>query len=135
MTAPFAFSFSAVIIMMAKFHIPFDQAMALFTALSINAASDFGIYPIGDCHDSLLKGIGTSESIKEAFFINGKAVLIDALLNSIVFAPLVISHFRPVALLGGVMVGMLGTCCFAALVILPSIMPWCIKREENYNAI
>ena len=129
MSVPFVFASSIIALVMVVCRVPLDQATACITALAINAAVDFSLYLIADYQDKLFEEWGPRDALEKAMRGRGKVVLTDIFLNCLCFAPLMLSHFIPVARLGWVMITMLIACGFGSLVILPALLPWCAKCQ------
>jgi predicted RND superfamily exporter protein len=128
---PFVFSSSVIVLVMILLRIPLDQATACITALTINAAIDFSLYMVADYQSALLSGKDLRESLRFALPEKGKIIVIDILLNSLCFAPLMLSRFIPVERIGWVMIVMLISCGFGSLVLLPALLPWCVRKSVN----
>ena len=124
---PFVFGSSVIVLVMILLRIPLDQATACITALAINAAIDFSLYMVADYQTALLSGKDLRQSLQYALPVRGKIIVIDILLNSLCFAPLMTSRFIPVERIGWVMIVMLIACGFGSLVLLPALLPWCVK--------
>jgi len=135
MSVPFVFGTAVIALVMIFFRVPLDQATACITALAINAAIDFSIYLVADYQTALLGGRRSEEALHSAMLGKGKVVLIDILLNCLCFAPLMLSHFIPIARLGWIMITMLIACGFGSLVIMPALLPWCVKESKEYGGI
>ncbi|MFA6550977.1 MAG: hypothetical protein WCV41_00385 [Patescibacteria group bacterium] len=131
MSTPFIFATSAIAIVMIICRVPLDQATACITAFAINAASDFGLYPMDECRKLLQKGLKIKEALRKALGEKGKIVLTDIFLNCLCFAPLMLSSFIPVQRLGWVMIVMLLACGFGSLVLMPALLPWCVRPHPN----
>lgn len=128
---PFVFASAAIVLVMIGLRVPLDQATACVTALAINAAVDFGLYLTADFQTFILEGQAVREGVRYALVERGKVIVVDVVLNAFCFVPLITSSFLPVARLGWVMIVMLMACGFGALVIMPSLLPWCVRTNEN----
>ncbi len=133
--APFVFGFSVIVLVMILFRIPLDQATACITALAINAAIDFSLYMVADYQAALLSGKDARQSLRYALPVRGKIIVIDILLNSLCFAPLMASRFIPVERIGWIMIVMLLACGFGSLVLLPALLPWCVRAEAAHEVV
>jgi hypothetical protein len=127
---PFVFASAAIVLVMITLRVPLDQATACITALAINAAVDFGLYLTADFQTAILEGYEVREGVRYALVDRGKVIVMDIVLNSLCFVPLMISSFQPVSRLGWIMVVMLIACGFGALVIMPALLPWCVKNRK-----
>ena len=134
MTVPFLFAYAAIVVLMAVFHIPLDQATACATALGINAAIDFDLYLIDDYRNALAKGRSPQQALHEALAERGYITLTDAALNGICFSFLMLSPFLPIQRLGVVMLVMLGTCAVGALLLMPALLPLCSRIPRPRSA-
>lgn len=132
---PFVFASAAIVFVMVILRVPLDQATACMTALAINAAVDFGLYLVADYQTALNKGGSEQAAIRYALREKGKIILIDIILNALCFAPLMTSRFIPVARLGWIMIVMLIFCGIGALVLMPALLPWCVKKEQTKPAV
>ncbi len=128
--APFVFATSAIVIVMAVLRVPLDQSTACITALAINAACDFGLYLVSDYDHALQEGSDMRQALHYSLGDKGKIILVDVVLNALCFAPLMTSSFIPVVRLGWVMIVMLLACGFGALVLMPALLPWCVKNQK-----
>jgi len=126
---PFVFASAAIVIVMIVMRVPLDQATACTTALAINAAVDFGLYLTADFQTAVLEGQNVREGLHYALVDRGKVIVMDIVLNSLCFIPLMTSSFLPVMRLGWIMIVMLLACGFGALVIMPALLPWCVKNK------
>lgn len=129
MNMPFLFASAAIALVMVVLRVPLDQATACITALAINAAIDFGLYLTADYQSAILAGSGLRSALQKSLLDRGKIIVVDIVLNALCFLPLITSSFVPVARLGWVMIVMLIACGFGALVILPALLPWCVKKK------
>jgi predicted RND superfamily exporter protein len=127
---PLLFASGVVVLVMVVLRVPLDQATACITALTINAAIDFSLYLVADYHSALLSGKDLRGALRYALPERGKVIVMDIVLNALCFAPLMMSRFVPVARMGWVMIVMLVTCGFGSLVLLPAILPWCVKQRN-----
>ncbi len=125
----FVFGSAVVVLVMILLRIPLDQATACITALAINAAIDFSLYMVADYQSALLASGDPREALRYALPVKGKIIVIDVLLNSLCFAPLMTSRFIPVERMGGIMIVMLIACGCGALVLLPALLPWCVRNS------
>lgn len=130
MNVPFVFASSVIVLVMAALRVPLDQATAVVTALAINAAADFSIYPVSDFMKALHDGQSKKEAFEYAIGQNGKIVLVDIALNCFCFIPLMASNFIPIYRLGWIMIIMLLSCGFGALVLMPALLTWCVKKNK-----
>jgi predicted RND superfamily exporter protein len=126
---PFVFASAAIVLVMIVLRVPLDQATACITALAINAAVDFSLYLAADFQTAILEGREVRDGIHFALAERGKVIVMDIALNSLCFVPLITSTFQPVMRLGWIMIVMLVACGFGALVIMPSLLPWCVKSK------
>lgn len=135
MTVPFLFAYAAIVVVMAAFSIPLDQATACATALGINAAIDFDLYLIDDYRSALEEGKSPSQALHFALAERGYITLTDAALNAICFSFLMLSPFLPIQRLGVVMLVMLATCALGALLLMPALLPLCsrVPRARALN--
>ena len=133
MTVPFLFAYAAIVLLMAAFHIPLDQATACATALGINAAIDFDLYLIDDYRSALDQGMQRRQALHYALAERGYITLTDAALNGICFSFLMLSPFLPIQRLGVVMLVMLATCALGALLLMPALLPWCSRQRDVRN--
>ncbi len=132
---PFVFASAATVFVMVIMRVPLDQATACMTALAINAAVDFGLYLVADYQSALREGRDEQGALRYALGEKGKIILIDIILNALCFAPLMTSRFIPVARLGWIMIVMLIFCGIGALVLMPALLPWCVKKEQTKTQI
>lgn len=130
MTVPFLFAYAAIVLLMAVFHIPLDQATACATALGINAAIDFDLYLIDDYRSALEQGMERRQALHYALAERGYITLTDAALNGICFSFLMLSPFLPIQRLGVVMLVMLATCALGALLLMPALLPLCSRQRR-----
>jgi predicted RND superfamily exporter protein len=128
MSVPFVFASSVTFLLMMALQIPLDVATAMITALAINASIDFSIYYVDAYQDALVKNDKNS-AISVAMKDKGEVILNDILLNSVCFAPLILSHFVPISRLGWMMVVMITACGFGALVVMSSILRLAVDRN------
>jgi predicted RND superfamily exporter protein len=124
---PFLFASSITVLLMAFLRIPLDQATACTTALAINASVDFGIYLVADYQTALRNGHDLDGALYYALADRGRIITVDIVLNAICFAPLMLSSFLPVARLGWLVIVMLIACGVGALLIMPALLPWCVR--------
>ncbi|MFW5888288.1 MAG: MMPL family transporter, partial [Patescibacteria group bacterium] len=127
---PFIFASAMMAGVIMLFRIPFDQATACITALTVNAAIDFSLYVVADYQAGLLAGGNRADGIKYAVLTRGRVVLIDVAINSACFAPLMLSPFTPIARIGWMMMVMLAFCGFGAMVILPTVLPLATRPNK-----
>ncbi|WP_342120639.1 MMPL family transporter [Pseudoduganella sp. OTU4001] len=130
MTVPFMFAYAAIVVLMAAFSIPLDQATACATALGINAAIDFDLYLIDDYRSALEDGQSPAQALHFALAERGYITLTDAALNAICFGFLMLSPFLPIQRLGVVMLVMLATCAIGALLLMPALLPLCSRQPR-----
>ena len=130
-SVPFVFASSAIALLMVILRVPLDQATACITALTINAAIDFSLYLVYDYQTALLRGSDVRESLRYALADKGKIILVDIILNGLCFVPLLASSFLPVMRLGWIMMVMLLASGFGALIIMPSLLPWCVADVKK----
>jgi uncharacterized membrane protein YiaA len=133
-TVPFLFSYAAIVVLMAAFTIPLDQATACATALGINAAVDFGLYLINDYREALEEGSTPHQALQCALAERGHITLTDAALNAICFSFLMLSPFLPIQRLGVVMLVMLATCAIGALLLMPAMLSLCGRQPGQRAA-
>lgn len=131
MSVPFIFASSVITMVMVLCRVPLDQATACITALAINAAADFGLYPMAAFDSLIVQGHDVRMALSQALKDKGEVVLIDIILNCLCFAPLMCSVFLPVQRLGWVMIAMLVACGFGSLVLMPALLPWCVLKNKN----
>lgn len=131
MSAPFIFASGIIALVMIIGRVPFDITTAIISALTINAAIDFSIYFVADYHGVLLAGHNAHDALRDALKGNGRIIITDMLLNALCFAPLMTSKFIPVQRVGWMMITMLISCGFGALVIMPALLPWCLKKNKS----
>ena len=131
MTVPFIFAYAAIVVLMAVFSIPLDQATACATALGINAAIDFDLYLIDDYRNALAEGCTPQQALFQALAERGHITLTDAALNAICFSFLMLSPFLPIQRLGVVMLVMLATCAIGALLLMPALLPLCSRSPRQ----
>jgi hypothetical protein len=130
MTVPFLFAYAAIVLLMALFRIPLDQATACATALGINAAIDFDLYLIDDYRSALEQGLDRRQALQRALAERGYITLTDAALNGICFSFLMLSPFLPIQRLGMVMLVMLATCALGAVLLMPALLPLCSRAPQ-----
>jgi predicted RND superfamily exporter protein len=128
-SVPFVFASAVIVLVMIALRVPLDQATACITALTINAAIDFCLYLVADYHTALLSGKNLRQALEYALPLKGKIIVVDIMLNALCFAPLMTSRFLPVARMGWIMIVMLLACGFGSLVLLPALLPWCVKQK------
>lgn len=133
MTVPFLFAYATIVLVMAAFHIPLDQATACATALGINAAIDFDLYLIEDYRTALAEGRNRREALRYALAERGHVTLTDAALNGICFSFLMLSPFLPIQRLGVVMLIMLATCALGALLLMPALLSLCSRAPRQQH--
>lgn len=126
---PFVLAYSVVVIVMAVFAIPLDQATACATALGINAAIDFDLYLVEDFREALNRGDSADQALQYAIGERGHLTLLDAGLNAICFSLLLASTFIPMQRLGGIMLLLLATCAFGALFLLAGVLRSCVHNH------
>lgn len=131
MCLPFVFASAVIALLMVVLRVPLDQTTACVTALAVNAAIDFGLYLVADYHNALVGGSSLPECLSHALAEKGRLIVVDIALNALCFAPLILSSFIPVARLGWVMIVMLLACGYGCLVIMPPLLPWCVKRRKS----
>ncbi len=131
MAIPFVFSSACIVYLMVLCKIPLDQAMACIVPLAINAAIDFNLHFIDDFNDALMGGSNYQKALKIAICEKGKVNIVDILVNAFCFAFLIFSNFNPIALTGVLLVFMMFTCGFGALVLMPAILFKCIKKTSQ----
>lgn len=131
LSVPFVFASAVIAIVMMGLRVPLDHATACITALAINAAIDFSLYLVADFQDGLLAGQESSPAMLGALQQKGKVILLDIILNSICFLPLTFSHFLPVSRMGWLMIVMLLASGVGALIVLPALLPWCVRRPPS----
>jgi predicted RND superfamily exporter protein len=130
-SVPFVLGSAVIVLVMILLRIPLDQATACITALAINAAIDFSLYMVADYQTAILSGKDLREALRYALPVKGKIIVIDILLNSLCFAPLMASRFIPVQRMGWIMIVMLMACGFGSLVLLPALLPWCVRNVDQ----
>jgi predicted RND superfamily exporter protein len=131
LNTPFVFASAIIVLVMAILDVPIDQATACITALAINAAVDFGLYLIADYQTALLRGDDLRHALHYALVEKGRIITADIILNALCFAPLMVSSFIPVIRLGWIMIVMLIACGIGALLIMPALLPWCIRGKDR----
>ncbi|NJM44181.1 MAG: hypothetical protein HC858_09770 [Brachymonas sp.] len=131
---PFVFAYSLIVLLMAVFRIPLDQATACATALGINAAIDFDIYVVDDFQQGLHRGDSPDAALQQALAERGRVTLIDAKLNAICFSFLMLSPFLPIQRLGLVMIVLLIACAFGALVLMTGVLRACVRQVTTQSA-
>ena len=124
-SVPFVFAYAVIVVVMAVFGIPLDQATACATALGINAAIDFDIYVVDDFMQALHARRSPDEALAHALRDRGHVTLVDAKLNAICFSFLMASAFVPIQRLGVLMVVMLLACAFGALFLMTGVLRSC----------
>jgi predicted RND superfamily exporter protein len=124
-SVPFVFAYSVIVVVMAVFGIPLDQATACATALGINAAIDFDIYVVDDFMQALHARRSPDQALAHALRDRGHVTLVDAKLNAICFSFLMASAFVPIQRLGVLMVVMLLACAFGALFLMTGVLRSC----------
>lgn len=134
LATPFFFGSMVVVIVMAISGVGLDLATAAVGAFAIAAAIDFCIYPAAIFVDEMaLQNPGSydpRELIAEIMEAEGPTVLFDALINAAGFSTLaLLATIGPVANLGMIMIVMLLSTCFGALVLMPSLLVWAVKRN------
>ncbi|MFW5884954.1 MAG: efflux RND transporter permease subunit [Patescibacteria group bacterium] len=127
MAVPFAFACSCMVYLMAIFKIPLDQATACIMALAVNAAIDFNLHFVDDFNEALSDGHDYSDALEHALCVKGGINIIDIVVNALCFSMLMFSSFTPISRLGMLLAIMMFACGFGALVIMPSILYYCIK--------
>ncbi|MES2296346.1 MAG: MMPL family transporter [Pseudomonadota bacterium] len=130
MTVPFLFAYAVIVVLMAAFKIPLDQATACATALGINAAIDFDLYLIDDYRQALDDGKSAGAALHYALAERGHITLTDAALNAICFSFLLCSPFLPIQRLGAIMLVMVATCALGALLLMPALLPLCSRMPR-----
>jgi predicted RND superfamily exporter protein len=130
---PFVFAYSLIVLLMAIFSIPLDQATACATALGINAAIDFDIYVVDDFQQRLYQGDTPNKALHYALAERGRVTLIDAKLNAICFSFLMLSPFLPIQRLGVVMLVMLAACALGALVLMTAVLRSCVRNDVDFS--
>lgn len=133
MNLPFIFASSVTVIVMAVLRVPLDQATAMITALAINAAVDFGLYLVSDYQVAVSEGANHIQALHYSIVQKGRTIVIDIILNSLCFVPLMFSGFQPIFRLGWIMIIMLLACGFGALFLMPPLLPWCVKRKDDFE--
>jgi len=128
MGLPFAFSCSCIVYLMAWTGIPLDQSMGCVAPLSISAATDFNLHFMDDFNDSLMEGSSFREALYVALVERGGINIMDIANNAYIFAFLIQSPIYPIKLIGIMLVLMMFTCGFGALVLMPVLLSKCIKR-------
>lgn len=132
---PFVFATSTIVIVMALLRVPLDQATACIAALAINAAADFGLYLVADYQARIHEADTPEQALAFALKDKGHVVVVDVLLNSLCFMPLMLSRFLPVARLGWIMITMLLACGFGALALMPTYLPWCTRTAAGEEGV
>lgn len=130
MSVPFVFASGIITMVMVFGRVPLDQATACITALAINAAADFGLYPMAEFSSFRRQGFSVQTALRKAIEERGAVVLTDILLNCLCFAPLILSFFIPVQRLGWIMIAMLVACGFGSLLLMPALLPWCVRTPH-----
>jgi len=128
MSSPFVFSSAMIILVMMALGVPLDIATSSIGAIAINASIDFSIYWTAVYIKLRISGASHNEALERTMKQEGRIVVGDAVLNIIVFCPLRISIFLPIARLGWIMVLMLTFAAIGALVIMPPLLKWAFGK-------
>ncbi|MBH9552709.1 hypothetical protein [Inhella gelatinilytica] len=128
---PFVFAYALVIVVMALFGLPLDQATACATALGINAAVDFGFYLLEDFRQALAQRGDAEAALHEALAERGQVTVIDAKLNTVCFSLLLMSSFVPIQRLGLLLILLLLACAFGVLFLMTGVLRHCVRRRAS----
>ncbi|MBI4517963.1 MAG: hypothetical protein HY699_19335 [Deltaproteobacteria bacterium] len=127
MGMPSVFATAAALIVMAAWKIRLDQANAAYLAMANSAANDFTMY-FGALYVARAQRGGDLEDARRATFrLKGEQVVTDAVLNSLCFAPLLLSAYGPIQQIGWQVPLMLWLCAFGVLFIMPPFLPWAVR--------
>ncbi len=132
-TLPFVFATAVMVIVMTIFNIPLDLAMACIFSMTVCAAIDFNLHTIHYCVLKSLEGSGAKVAQTQTATIKakGEVVITDVVANSLCFAPLIISTFYPVQMIGVMMLLMMAATGYASLYISMALLPWCVKDRKE----
>ncbi|GEM_PF-5582775 len=128
MGVPYAFACSSIVYFMAISGIPLDQSMGCIGPLSISASIDFNLHFIGVFIEALKRGATFEGALYEALVEKGKVNVADIVNNAFVFSFLMFSSFYPIKLTGMMMVFMMFTCGFGALVMMAGLLYGCVDE-------
>jgi predicted RND superfamily exporter protein len=131
MSLPLLFATVVMGLVMWFFRIPLDMATAPIGALAINAATDFSLY-LALTYQRTLGWHDPLAALQKTLRIEGQIILVDCLLNTCCFLPLLSSHFLPVRQLGWMMGVTLVACAVGALVFMSALLPFCVTRKEPH---
>jgi len=127
---PFVFSSSIMIIVMAIRHMPLDQSISCTGSFAVAAAADFSICLLADYQDKILEGFSRREALQYALLDRGEVTVADVLLGCVCFATLFFSSFPPIIDMGWIMILMLLACGFGSLLIMMSMLPYCVGESK-----
>lgn len=129
---PFVLAYALVVLVMAAFALPLDQATACATALAINAAIDFDLYLVEDFRQRFAETGSADQALQFAVAQRGQLTWLDAGLNALCFSFLLWSAFIPMQRLGVVMLVLLLVCALTALCVLPGVLlASCANRRTS----
>jgi predicted RND superfamily exporter protein len=129
MCVPLFFATAVVGLVMFALDIALDMATASIGALTINAATDFSLY-LALSYQDALRDYAPLPAMTQVLGSEGKIIVMDCLLNTVCFLPLVISNFVPVSVIGWMMAVMLVTCAVGTLLVMAALLPKCVRGQE-----
>lgn len=131
--SPFVMGVAAVALLMLAFGMDISMSTVPIADLAVSAGNDFSLYMAVAFFAQYAMGKSPAEARTFVTYSMGPVVLMDCVLNSCAFAPLIASQFGPVRELGGLMIGMLTVCYYGSGFIVPSLLAQVVEDYSLKN--
>jgi predicted RND superfamily exporter protein len=102
--------------------ISLNIATVMVASVALGITDDDTIHFIGRYRRDALAGYSTEDAIRSAAEHEGRASLTTAIINSVAFAVMLNSDYRPTAWFGGLMALTMATAFLAEIFIVPAVM-------------
>lgn len=131
--SPFVVGVAAIGLIMLSLGMDISMSTVPIADLAVSAGNDFSLYIAVAFFAYYRVGMRAENAREHVVYTMGPIVLMDCVLNSCAFAPLIFSQFEPVRELGGLMIGMLCVCYYGAAFIVPSLLAYVVKDSSLKN--
>ncbi len=112
----------AVLGLMGWIGISLNIATVMVASVALGITDDDTIHFIGRYRRDVLSGMSTADAIRTAAEHEGRASLTTAIVNSLAFAVMLLSDYKPSAWFGGLMALTMATAFLAEIFIVPAVM-------------
>ncbi len=112
----------AVLGLMGWIGISLNIATVMVASVALGITDDDTIHFIGRYRRDTLAGLSTADAIRSAAEHEGRASLTTALINSLAFAVMLGSEYKPTGWFGGLMALTMATAFIAEIFIVPAVM-------------